>query len=103
MIRPWQETADGIRLAVRVTPRASKDMFLAGTSEHFSARLAAPPVEGAANAALIELVAKSFGVARRDVTLIGGETARLKRLSVMGDASALAATAAKLYGAAHDG
>jgi uncharacterized protein (TIGR00251 family) len=101
--RPWQAAADGIRIAVRVTPRASKSAFLAGTAEHFAARLAAPPVEGAANAALIELVAKSFGVAKRDVTLTAGETARLKRLAVTGDASALAAIAATLYGASHDG
>lgn len=103
MTRPWQATADGIRIAVRVTPRASRSTFVAGTPEHFAARLAALPVEGAANAALIELVAKTFGVAKRDVTLTGGETARLKRLAITGDASALAAIAASFYGAAHDG
>ena len=78
-------------------------MFLPGAPEHFSARLAAPPVEGAANGALVELVAKTFGVAKRDVTLIGGETARLKRLAIAGDPSVLAGIAARLYGAAHDG
>lgn len=103
MTRPWQEDTHGIRIAVRVTPRASKNAFLAGTAEHFAARLAAPPVEGAANAALVELVARTFGVAKRDVMLTGGETSRLKRLTVAGDASALAAIAATLYGAAHDG
>lgn len=103
MTRPWQQVAEGLRIAVRVTPRASKNLFLAGTSEHFAARLAAPPVEGAANTALIELVAKTFGVAKRDVALAGGETARLKRLTIAGDASALAGIAADLYGAAHDG
>lgn len=103
MTRPWQEDTHGIRIAVRVTPRASTNAFLAGTAEHFAARLAAPPVEGAANAALVELVARTFGVAKRDVILTGGETSRLKRLRVAGDASALAAIAATLYGAAHDG
>lgn len=103
MIRPWQATADGIRIAVRVTPRASKNAFLAGTAEHFAARLAAPPVEGAANAALIELVAKTFGVGKRDVMLVAGETSRLKRLGIAGDASVLAGIAADLYGAGHDG
>ena len=88
---------------MRVTPRASKPAFLPGTPEHFAARLAAPPVEGAANAALVDLVAKTFGVARRDVKLIGGETSRLKRLAITGDPSALAGIAARLYGAAHDG
>jgi len=88
---------------VRVTPRASKSAFLTGTPEHFAVRLAAPPVEGAANAALTVLVAKTFGVAKRDVVLIAGETARLKRLSIRGDASVLAGIAAELYGASHDG
>lgn len=103
MTAPWQAAAGGIRIAVRVTPRASKSVFLPGTPDHFAARLAAPPVEGAANAALTELVAKTFGVAKRDVALIAGETARLKRLSITGDASVLAGIAAELYGAGHDG
>lgn len=88
---------------MRVTPRAPKSVFLAGTPEHFAARLAAPPVDGAANIALVELVAKTFGVAKRDVSLIAGDTARLKRLSIAGDASVLAGIAAELYGASHDG
>ena len=103
MTRPWQATAGGIRIAVRVTPRASKSIFLAGAPEHFAVRLAAPPVEGAANAALVELIARIFGVAKRDVTLVAGEASRIKRLAVAGDPSALAGIAARLYGAAHDG
>lgn len=74
-----------------------------GTPEHFAARLAAPPVDGAANSALIALVAKTFGVAKRDVTLLAGATSRLKRVSIHGDPSLLAEIAASLYGAAHDG
>lgn len=103
MTRPWQESAGGIRIAVRVTPRASKSVFAAGADAHFAARLAAPPADGAANATLVELVARTFGVARRDVELTGGETARLKRLAIAGDPSALAGIAAGLYGTAHDG
>lgn len=94
---------DGIEIAVRVTPRASRDAFLVGTDEHFAARLAAPPVEGAANAALVPLVAKFFGVAKREVTLIAGDTSRLKRLRVEGDPTALEQVAQRLYGGAHDG
>ena len=82
-----------------MTPRASRDAFIAGTDEHFAARLAAPPVEGAAKAALVPLVAKPFGVPKRAVTLIAGDTARLKRLAIAGDADALAKIAASLYGA----
>lgn len=101
--QPWQQDGAGIRIAVRATPRASKSALLPGTSAHFAARIAAPPVDGAANAALIELVAKAFGVAKRDVTLIAGDSARIKRLSIAGDAERLAGIAARLYGAAHDG
>lgn len=81
-----------------MTPRASRDALLAGTSEYFAARLAAPPVEGAANAALVALVAKRFGVARRDVALVSGETARIKRLRIAGETAKLAEIAASLYG-----
>jgi len=98
-VTAWRVRPDGIEIAVRVTPRGGRDAFAAGTDEHFAARLAAAPVDGAANAALIPLVAKAFGLARRDVTLIAGETARLKRLRLAGDPSALAEKAASLYGA----
>lgn len=83
---------------MRVTPRASRDSFVAGTEEHFAARLAAPPVDGAANAALMALIAKAFDVPKRAVTLLAGETARFKRLGVAGDPDALAKIAANLYG-----
>ena len=99
----WRTAADGIEIAVRVTPRASRDSFTAGTGDHFAARLAAPPVEGAANAALVPLVAAAFGVPKRAVTLIAGDTARLKRLRVTGDPAALAEIAQRLYGGSHDG
>jgi uncharacterized protein len=83
---------------VRATPRAARDVFAAGSETHFVARLAAPPVEGAANAALVPLVAKAFGVPRRAVTLVAGDTARLKRLAIAGDPEMLAKIAASLYG-----
>jgi uncharacterized protein YggU (UPF0235/DUF167 family) len=56
-------------------------------------------VDGAANTALVALVARTFGVPRGSVRFTGGETARLKRLFVVGDAAVLARTAASLYGA----
>lgn len=99
----WRAAAGGIEIAVRVTPRASRDALAAGTDEHFAARLAAPPVEGAANVALTALVAKTFGVPRRAVAIIAGDAARHKRLSVHGDIAALEQIAASLYGEGHDG
>lgn len=83
---------------MRVTPRGGRDALTVGTVDHFAVRIAAPPVDSAANAAVIALVAKTFGVAKRDVTIIGGESARLKRLAIVGDAEALAECARALYG-----
>jgi uncharacterized protein (TIGR00251 family) len=92
----WRTTPDGIEIAVRVTPRSSRNELSPG-SGHVVARLTSPPVDGAANVALIELAAKHFGVAKREVRLIAAERARLKRLAIAGDAEALAKIAAALY------
>jgi hypothetical protein len=94
----WRPLADGLAIAVRVTPRGGRDTLTAGTDEHFAARLAAAPVDGAANAGLVALVAKTFGVPKRAVTIISGETSRLKRLHIAGDVATLAEIAAALYG-----
>ncbi|OJV34666.1 MAG: hypothetical protein BGO24_12970 [Sphingomonas sp. 67-36] len=94
----WKHAPGGIVIAVRVTPRGGRDALTAGTAEHLAARIAAPPVDGAANTALIALVARAFGIAKRDVTIVGGESARLKRLAIAGDAEALAERARALYG-----
>ena len=91
---------DGLTITVRVTPRSSRETLIAGTSDHFAARLTAPPVEGAANAALIPLVAKTFGVSMSAVRMVAGETARLKRLHIAGDTDVLAEIAQRLYEAA---
>jgi uncharacterized protein YggU (UPF0235/DUF167 family) len=92
----WRTTPEGIEIAVRVTPRSSRTELSPGPG-HAVARLNAPPVDGAANEALIELAAAHFGVAKRAVRLIAGDRARLKRVAIAGDAEALAKIAAALY------
>jgi uncharacterized protein YggU (UPF0235/DUF167 family) len=62
------------------------------------ARVRAAPSEGAANAALIRLLARALDVAARDVTLASGATARIKRIRIAGDGAALAAALQKLVG-----
>ena len=59
-------------------------------------RLTAPPSDGAANEALVRLLAKALGVAKRDVALASGATARLKRLHISGDPAKLATALTKL-------
>ncbi|SDA34752.1 hypothetical protein SAMN03159340_03098 [Sphingomonas sp. NFR15] len=94
----WRHSGDGIDIAVRVTPRGGREALGRGTDAHFAARIAAAPVDGAANAALLALVAREFGVAKRSVTLTGGATARLKRLHITGDPAALGVIAQERMG-----
>jgi uncharacterized protein (TIGR00251 family) len=71
-------------LRVKVTPRAGRDALGGWQEGVLRVRLAAPPVEGKANEALVRFLAKSLGVAQRDVELVSGETAREKRLRIVG-------------------
>ena len=71
-------------LDVRVIPRAARP-GLAGTRHGtLLVRLSAPPVEGAANAELIQLLAKALDVPKRQVTIVAGERGRLKRVKLEG-------------------
>jgi uncharacterized protein len=80
--------ADGIIIDVRVIPRAGKS-GLSGTRDGaLLVRLAAPPVDGAANAALIEVIADALDVPRRAVTIVAGEKSRQKRVHVEGVSAA---------------
>ncbi|GAB4325184.1 MAG: DUF167 domain-containing protein [Dehalococcoidia bacterium] len=70
-------------LNVRVTPRASRDA-IEGFDDAgvLRVRVTAPPADGAANAAVARLLAKSLGLPARDVVLVSGVSARLKRFDV---------------------
>ena len=71
-------------LAVRVIPRARKTEIAGTREDALLVRLAAPPVEGAANDALIEFLADRLHVARRAVRIVSGERGRAKRVAVSG-------------------
>ncbi len=72
-----------LTLTLRVTPRASRDA-LSIEEGQLRVRLRAAPVDGAANAALIALLAERLGLPRRAFTIIQGETARVKRIAIAG-------------------
>lgn len=85
---PWCETEDGVELAVRLTPRGGAAR-IEGVAEWdgrpvLKVRVAAAPVEGAANDALVAFLAKALAVPRSAVTLVAGDRARVKRLRVAG-------------------
>lgn len=79
--------ADGVRLAVHVQPRASRTEVVGRHGEALKIRLAAPPVDGAANEALVRFVAERLGVARSAVRIAAGETSRAKTVAVAGIAA----------------
>jgi uncharacterized protein YggU (UPF0235/DUF167 family) len=93
---PWHVGTDGLALVVRLTPRGGRDAIdgverLADGRAVLKARVRAAASDGEANAALVRLVAKSLKVAPREVSLVAGDTARIKRLKVAGAGPALAA------------
>ncbi len=77
-------TDSGIELLVRVQPRASRNAVLGSHDGATRIALTAPPVEGAANAALLTYLAALFAVSKRSVTLVRGQTARTKLVRVEG-------------------
>ena len=69
---------------VQVVPRASRSEIVGEHNGSLRVRLAAPPVDGAANEELIHVLAKSFRVSRSAVTIVSGHTGRLKQVSIEG-------------------
>jgi uncharacterized protein (TIGR00251 family) len=79
-----------VTLRVRVTPRAGRDAIAGWQDGALRVRLAAPPLEGRANTALIRLLAAAAGLAPSNVRLLTGHRSRDKRLAFDGiDAAAL--------------
>lgn len=72
------------RIDIYVQPRASKTVVAGMHDGCVKVRLAAPPVDGAANAALIEFVAEQLGIARSRVRIVTGQTSRRKVVEVDG-------------------
>ena len=83
---------EGVTLTVRVTPRAGRDTIGGVRRGALLVRLAAAPVDGAANEALVRLLATMLAVPRRAVRLVSGERARDKRVCVAGLTAATAVT-----------
>jgi uncharacterized protein YggU (UPF0235/DUF167 family) len=81
---PWETAADGLRLAVRATPNASRDAVegvsvLSDGRAVLKVKVRAVPDKGAANAAVAVLLARELGLAKGSVALSSGSTARLKQ------------------------
>ena len=69
---------------VRVVPRAGRSEVTGMRGGALLVRLAAAPVDGAANAELVDLIARALHVPKRDVTIVSGERSRKKRIRIAG-------------------
>jgi hypothetical protein len=81
---PYSETRDGIIIEVKVDPRASKKGIVGVMDNILKVKLTAPPVGGAANEQLIELLAEKYGVKKSNITILRGETSRRKTVKITG-------------------
>ncbi|MGE0723317.1 MAG: DUF167 family protein [Alphaproteobacteria bacterium] len=93
---PIERTADGVRIAVKVTPRASADRLNGVAAEAdgalaLRAQVTAAPEDGKANAALCALLAKRLDVPKSAIAVVHGATGRRKTVAIAGDPATLAA------------
>jgi uncharacterized protein (TIGR00251 family) len=102
-VRPWTATADSLIVTVRLTPKGGRDALdgievLADGRTVVKARVRAAPSGGAANAALVKLLADALDVAPRNVSVVAGATARIKRIKIAGNGAVLGAALDRLTG-----
>ena len=93
IIKVIEPTTDGVFLSVRVIPRAARSSLAGIRDGALLVRLTSPPVEGAANEELIQLIASLLAVPRRQVSLVAGSRGRRKRLKILGVDAQVVATA----------
>ena len=74
----------GLTVDIQVIPRASRVAVGGRVGDRLRVAVTAPPVDGAANEAVIEALAEAFGVRPRDVTIVRGQTGRRKTVSIAG-------------------
>ena len=97
----WRIEAGGLFILIRLTLRGGRDAIdgfaqLADGRSVLKVRVRAAASEGEANAALVRFIAVTLHVAPRDVSLLAGASARLKRLRIAGDGARLAAALEKI-------
>jgi uncharacterized protein len=93
---PIRATARGVGLTLHVQPGASRTEAAGLHGDAVKIRIAAPPVDGAANEAVIRFLADRLGVERRAVRLVAGVSGRRKRVEVDGVSVGAARTALEL-------
>jgi uncharacterized protein len=80
----WRASGDGVRVDVRVMPRAPRDRIEAVRNGRLVVRVTAPPVDGAANDAVVALFAATLRVPRARIQVVAGATTRNKVVAIAG-------------------
>ena len=78
------DIAAGAVLTLRIIPRAAKNSIQGPHGDALKVRLCAPPVDGAANTALIKFLSDTLSIPRARVQLLSGQTSRSKRVLLTG-------------------
>lgn len=96
---PWRIVEGGVTVAVRLTPRGGRDAIdgpgeLSDGRKVLLARVRTAPEDGAANAALLKLLAKGVGIPASRAEIVSGHTARIKTVRLGGDGPGIAAALA---------
>jgi uncharacterized protein (TIGR00251 family) len=86
---PLQATSDGVRLAVRLTPRARTERVAGITAGMLKVSVTAPSAENQADEALLRLLALEWRLPRRDLSIVGGAKSRNKIVRIAGDPAVL--------------
>ncbi|MGE0737109.1 MAG: DUF167 family protein [Alphaproteobacteria bacterium] len=94
MASPFQAMADGVRIAVRLTPKASRNQVQGAVADAdgkvaLKIAVTAVPADGKANAALLALLAKEWRVPKSALSIVAGASDRRKILFLAGDGAAL--------------
>ena len=79
-----RDTAQGAQFTLRVQPRARRNAIVGLIGDAVKLAITAPPVDGKANQAVIEYLAKLFDVPRSSITIVSGETGRNKLIAIRG-------------------
>ena len=81
---PIRSVDGGVEIDVQVMPRASREAVVGLVGERIKVSITEPPVDGRANEAIVELLARKVGVAKRDVALVHGTTGKRKTIRIAG-------------------
>jgi uncharacterized protein (TIGR00251 family) len=83
-VDPIEALTTGVRLRIQVQPRAARSEVVGLHGGAVKLRIAAPPVDGAANAAVVDLLAERLGIPRSRITIAAGHAGRRKQVVVQG-------------------